>query len=187
MNILPLLLLIGMVMGALGAEDMKTRCQDQEKLYNALLKGQKGDTSSAADIESTLQGLSHYWDNPDTANYSAIVEITRASQSLMLFGQGRRAHSLLQEMRRRRPEVINSPVYCYQLFFTTLYGKGDRAGARGVLLWMDKEVEERHLSADAPEYIAVTTGWYRALQYSDSDLLRISGLDHQNSLGDAIH
>ena len=185
MKILPLLLLLGMMISAYGADDIMARVRVQERLYSALSnwetgqKGQKGDPSSTADIESSLQELSRYWDSPETPNDSAIVEITRAAQSLMRFGQGRRAYGLLLGMQRSRPEAMHSPIYCYQLFFTTLYGKGDRAGARGILHWMDKEVTEGRLSPDAPEYVAVTTGWYTALQYSDSDLLRISRLDHQ--------
>jgi hypothetical protein len=185
MKILPLLLLLGMMISAYGADDIMARVRVQDRLYTALSnwetgqKGQKGDPSSTADIESSLQELSRYWDSPETPNDSAIVEITRAAQSLMCFGQGRRAYGLLLGMQRSRPEAMHSPIYCYQLFFTTLYGKGDRAGARGILHWMDKEVTEGRLSPDAPEYVAVTTGWYTALQYSDSDLLRISRLDHQ--------
>ena len=190
MKILPLLLLLGMMICAYGADDIMARVQVQERLYSALSnwetgqqgqQGQKGDPSSTADIESSLQELSRYWDSPETPNDSAIVEITRAAQSLMCFGQGRRAYGLLLGMQRSRPEAMHSPIYCYQLFFTTLYGKGDRAGARGILHWMDKEVTEGRLSPDAPEYVAVTTGWYTALQYSDSDLLRISRLDHQTA------
>ena len=186
MKILPLLLLLGMMISAYGADDIMARVQVQERLYSALSnwetgqKGQKGDPSSTADIESSLQELSRYWDSPETPNDSAIVEITRAAQSLMCFGQGRRAYGLLLGMQRSRPEAMHSPIYCYQLFFTTLYGKGDRAGAMGVFRWMEKGVKEGRLSPDAPEYVAVTTGWYTALQYSDSDLLRISRLDHQN-------
>jgi hypothetical protein len=179
MKILPLLLLLGMMISAYGADDIMARVRVQDRLYTALSnwetgqKGQKGDPSSTADIESSLQELSRYWDSPETPNDSAIVEITRAAQSLMRFGQGRRAYGLLLGMQRSRPEAMHSPIYCYQLFFTTLYGKGDRAGAMGVFRWMEKGVKEGRLSPNAPEYVAVKTSWDTTLQYTDSDLLRI--------------
>jgi hypothetical protein len=177
-----LLLLLGMVTSIFAKEDLIAPAQAREKLESTLLKGQKGDPSSAAEIEISLRDLSPSWSSPEIPDNEAIIAVTRAAQSLMIYGQGKRAYGLLQGVQRSRPGAIHSPLYCYQLFFTALYGTGDRAAARAVLRWMDKEVAEGRLSAEAPEYIAVTAGWDRALQYSDSDLPRIARLDNQAML-----
>jgi hypothetical protein len=107
-------------------------------------------------------------------NENAMKEMIRESQIFLARAMPNEAGEQLIIWDDSYPEARRHPLFCYQRFFVSLQGHGDRKTAKLMLDRMNALVERGELDPNSAEYQSVTEAWYRALQNTDSDLPRLA-------------